>query len=83
LLGGDHPARRIAQELAGVGSERLLAKVTLGAPVTRSLALGKSLERIPLLKQKVTDRQSGRLKPSAPRSTTFLKRTSASPPHRR
>src|SRR5947207_2114643 len=53
----------LRKELAGVlDLERLLAKVTLGSAGPRDLlALGKSLERIPLLKQKVADRQSARL----------------------
>src|SRR6266852_4151799 len=54
----------LRKELAGVlDLERLLAKVTLGSAGPRDLlALGKSLERIPLLKQRVENRQSARLK---------------------
>src|SRR6266566_1584993 len=53
----------LRKELAGVlDLERLLAKVTLGSAGPRDLlALGKSLERIPVLKQKVADRQSARI----------------------
>src|SRR5436190_6832026 len=53
----------LRKELAGVlDLERLLAKVTLGSAGPRDLlALGKSLERIPLLKQKVENRQSKRI----------------------
>src|SRR5712671_2111325 len=53
----------LRKELAGVlDLERLLAKVTLGSAGPRDLlALGKSLERIPLLKQKVENRQSARI----------------------
>jgi DNA mismatch repair protein MutS len=54
----------LRKELAGVlDLERLLAKVTLGSAGPRDLlALGKSLERIPWLKQRVENRQSARLK---------------------
>jgi DNA mismatch repair protein MutS len=54
----------LRKELAGVlDLERLLAKVTLGSAGPRDLlALGKSLERIPLLKRRVENRQSARLK---------------------
>src|SRR5580704_8562224 len=53
----------LRKELAGVlDLERLLAKVTLGSAGPRDLlALGKSLERIPQLKQRVETRQSERL----------------------
>ena len=53
----------LRKELAGVlDLERLLAKVTLGSAGPRDLlALGKSLERIPQLKQRVQTRQSARL----------------------
>ncbi len=53
----------LRKELAGVlDLERLLAKVTLGSAGPRDLlALGKSLERIPQLKQRVETRQSARL----------------------
>jgi DNA mismatch repair protein MutS len=53
----------LRKELAGVlDVERLLAKVTLGSAGPRDLlALGKSLERIPQLKQRVETRQSARL----------------------
>src|SRR5215831_1641457 len=53
----------LRKELAGVlDLERLLAKVTLGSAGPRDLlALGKSLERIPLLKQRMQDRRSARL----------------------
>jgi DNA mismatch repair protein MutS len=53
----------LRKELAGVlDLERLLAKVTIGSAGPRDLlALGKSLERIPQLKQRVEIRQSARL----------------------
>src|SRR6202049_3284669 len=53
----------LRKELAGVlDLERLLAKVTLGSAGPRDLlALGKSLQRIPQLKQRVETRQSARL----------------------
>ncbi len=53
----------LRKELGGVlDLERLLAKVTLGSAGPRDLfALGKSLERIPQLKQRVADRNSPRL----------------------
>jgi DNA mismatch repair protein MutS len=53
----------LRKELAGVlDLERLLAKVTLGSAGPRDLlALGKSLERIPLLRLRVENRQSARL----------------------
>jgi DNA mismatch repair protein MutS len=53
----------LRKELAGVlDLERLLAKVTIGSAGPRDLlALGKSLERIPQLKQRVETRQSARL----------------------
>src|SRR5215813_4071391 len=53
----------LRKELGGVlDLERLLAKVTLGSAGPRDLlALGKSLERIPLLRQRVEKRESGRL----------------------
>jgi DNA mismatch repair protein MutS len=53
----------LRKELAGVlDLERLLAKVTLGSAGPRDvLALGKSLQRIPLLKQRVESRRSARL----------------------
>jgi DNA mismatch repair protein MutS len=53
----------LRKELASVlDLERLLAKVTLGSAGPRDLfALGKSLERIPQLKQRVESRQSARL----------------------
>ena len=53
----------LRKELAGVlDLERLLAKVTIGSAGPRDLlALGKSLERIPHLKQRVEIRQSARL----------------------
>jgi DNA mismatch repair protein MutS len=53
----------LRKELGGVlDLERLLAKVTLGSAGPRDLlALGKSLERIPLLRQRVERRESGRL----------------------
>jgi DNA mismatch repair protein MutS len=53
----------LRKELAGVlDLERLLAKVTLGSAGPRDLlALGKSLERIPQLRQRVETRQSARL----------------------
>jgi DNA mismatch repair protein MutS len=63
LLGETILRAELRKELAGVlDLERLLAKVTLGSAGPRDLlALGKSLERIPLLKQRVENRQSGRL----------------------
>ena len=53
----------LRKELGGVlDLERLLAKVTLGSAGPRDLfALGKSLQRIPQLKQRVADRKSPRL----------------------
>src|SRR5437660_4250516 len=53
----------LRKELACVlDLERLLAKVTLGSAGPRDLlALGKSLERIPQLRQLVEKRESGRL----------------------
>src|SRR5262249_21349943 len=53
----------LRKDLAGVlDLERLLAKVTLGSAGPRDLlALGKSLERIPLLKQRVERSECARL----------------------
>jgi DNA mismatch repair protein MutS len=63
LLGATILRAELRKELAGVlDLERLLAKVTIGSAGPRDLlALGKSLERIPLLKQRVENGQSGRL----------------------
>ena len=63
LLGATILRAELRKELGGVlDLERLLAKVTLGSAGPRDLfALGKSLERIPQLKQRVADRRSGRL----------------------
>src|SRR5437867_3603238 len=63
LLGETILRAELRKELGGVlDLERLLAKVTLGSANPRDLlALGKSLERIPQLKQRVQNRQSGRL----------------------
>ena len=63
LLGETILRAELRKELSGVlDLERLLAKVTLGSANPRDLlALGKSLERIPQLKQRVQNRQSGRL----------------------
>jgi DNA mismatch repair protein MutS len=63
LLGQTILRAELRQELAGVlDLERLLAKVTLGSAGPRDLlALGKSLERTPQLRQRVQTRQSARL----------------------
>ena len=63
LLGETILRAELRKELAGVlDLERLLAKVTLGSAGPRDLfALGKSLERIPLLKTRVENRKSARL----------------------
>jgi DNA mismatch repair protein MutS len=63
LLGETILRAELRKELAGVlDLERLLAKVTIGTAGPRDLlALGKSLERIPQLKQRVETRQSARL----------------------
>src|SRR5256714_2867141 len=63
LLGETILRAELRKELAGVlDLERLLAKVTLGSAGPRDLlALGKSLERVPVLKQRVHDRRSARL----------------------
>jgi DNA mismatch repair protein MutS len=54
----------LRKELAGVFDlERLLAKVTIGTAGPRDLlALGKSLEKVPLLKQRFANRQTERLR---------------------
>jgi DNA mismatch repair protein MutS len=64
LLGATILRAEVRKELGGVlDLERLLAKVTLGSAGPRDLlALGKSLERIPQLRQRVENRESGRLK---------------------
>src|SRR2546425_363145 len=63
LLGATILRAELRKELAGVlDLERLLAKVTIGSAGPRDLlALGKSLERIPLLKQRAQNRESARL----------------------
>ena len=63
LLGETILRAELRKELAAVlDLERLLAKVTLGSAGPRDLlALGKSLERVPVLRGRVENRQSGRL----------------------
>src|SRR5262249_21584506 len=53
----------LRKELGGVlDLERLLAKVTIGSAGPRDLfALGKSLERVPLLRRRIQNPQSARL----------------------
>ena len=54
----------VREQLAGIlDIERLLAKVTLGTAGPRELlALGRSLEKIPALRQSIATRQSARLR---------------------
>jgi len=64
LLGETMVRAELRRELSGVlDIERLLAKVTIGSAGPRELlALGKSLEKIPLLKKILEGRRAGRLR---------------------
>ena len=64
LLGETMVRAELRGELSGVlDIERLLAKVTIGSAGPRELlALGKSIEKIPLLKKIIEGRRAGRLR---------------------
>jgi DNA mismatch repair protein MutS len=64
LLGETMVRAQVRGELSGVlDIERLLAKITIGSAGPRELlALGRSLEKIPLLKKTIEGRSAGRLR---------------------